>query len=158
MRFMKANNQIHELAKGVKMFTKRLFPIAGVVIGLFLTACSAVATPVPPVNNIETVPTNTPLPPAAPADTQAVAPAGATVDITIQGFAFSPAEITMAAGTLVRWTNQDSATHTVKAADGSWVSPDIAKGATFEKVFDKAGTYDYICGIHPSMKGRIVVT
>jgi plastocyanin len=34
----------------------------------------------------------------------------------------------------------------------------IAPGATFSHVFRKAGTFRYHCSIHPSMKGKIVVT
>jgi plastocyanin len=33
----------------------------------------------------------------------------------------------------------------------------MAKGHTFEYKFDKVGTYEYICGVHPAMKGTIVV-
>ncbi len=127
------------------MNTKRIFPITGLVIGLFLAGCSAVSTPVPPVNTF------------APENTPILAPTVGIADVSIQGFAFAPAEITVAMGSTVRWTNQDSTAHTVKAADGSWTSPNIDKGETFEKVFDTPGTYDYICGIHPTMKGRITV-
>jgi plastocyanin len=34
----------------------------------------------------------------------------------------------------------------------------MASGAKFSFTFDKEGTYDYICGIHTFMTGKIVVT
>jgi plastocyanin len=77
--------------------------------------------------------------------------------IAISGFKFDPATITIPVGTTVTWTNQDSANHLVAADDGSWKSESLAKGATFSHTFDKAGTYTYICKIHTTMKGTIIV-
>jgi plastocyanin len=58
-------------------------------------------------------------------------------------------------GTTVTWVHKDSATHTIKFIDS--VSPDLTSGATYQKTFSEKGTYDYSCGIHPSMKGKIIV-
>ncbi len=55
------------------------------------------------------------------------------------------------------WTNNDSASHTVTADDGSFKSDTLATGATFSQTFAKAGTFAYHCAIHPSMKGTITV-
>jgi plastocyanin len=55
----------------------------------------------------------------------------------------------------VTWTNFDSVTHTVRFDDGE--SPVIGNGGTYSKTFSDAGTFDYICGIHPSMRGKVVV-
>lgn len=97
--------------------------------------------------------------PAAPAS-QAVnaAPAAVGSDaVSIVGFAFEPATITVKTGETVTWTNQASADHTVVADDGSFQSGDLATGATFTHTFDAPGTYAYRCGIHPSMHGTVVV-
>lgn len=75
--------------------------------------------------------------------------------VTINGFKFSPQTITVTAGQTVVWKNQDSASHTV-AIDGT-ESPEMFQGDTWSHTFDTAGTFDYICGIHPSMKGTVVV-
>jgi plastocyanin len=139
------------------MEPRRMVPVTSIVLGLILAACSAVSTPRPPADNSAGGSVATPTPPLQLENTPILAPTVGIADVSIQNFAFSPAEITVAVGSTVRWTNQDSATHTVKAADGSWISPNIDQGGTFEKVFDKPGTYDYICGIHPTMKGRIIV-
>jgi plastocyanin len=139
------------------MEPRRIIPVTSIVLGLILAGCSAVSTPRPPVDNSAAGNVATPTPPLQLENTPILAPTAGIAEVTIQNFAFSPAEITVAMGSTVRWTNQDGTAHTVKAADGSWTSTNIDKGGTFEKVFDKPGTYDYICGIHPAMKGRIIV-
>jgi len=77
--------------------------------------------------------------------------------ITIEGFAFGPADITVPAGTTVTWTNNDSAPHTVTADDGSFGSENLATGDTFSFTFGTPGTYTYHCNIHPSMTATITV-
>ena len=52
----------------------------------------------------------------------------------------------------------DSAGHDVKAEDGSWGSDTLKNGQTFSMVFDKAGTFPYVCTFHPGMVGTIIVT
>ena len=39
----------------------------------------------------------------------------------------------------------------------NWKPDSLAKGATFSFTFDKPGTYTYICSIHPTMKGTVIV-
>lgn len=78
--------------------------------------------------------------------------------ITIDGFAFAPATLTVPPGTTVTWTNRDEEPHTVAAGDGSFHSPGMGTGATFTHTFSTAGTFDYVCSIHPMMRGTVVVT
>jgi plastocyanin len=75
--------------------------------------------------------------------------------ISIENFKFVPETLTIKAGTTVVWTNNDSVTHNIKSADFN--SPSIAAGKPYEFKFDKVGTYDYSCGIHPAMTGKIIV-
>lgn len=77
------------------------------------------------------------------------------VIISIKNFQFNPTSITIKSGTTIRWINEDSASHTIKSNDFN--SEKLVTGKEFEFVFSKPGTYDYICGLHPSMKGRIIV-
>jgi plastocyanin len=74
--------------------------------------------------------------------------------VTIQGMKFSPANITIAAGDTITFTNKDSAPHNATAADGSFATPRLGKGES-AKVTVGAGTHDYICTIHPMMKGKV---
>jgi len=89
-----------------------------------------------------------------PADTE---PQGAADEVTIADFAFDPAELEVAAGATVTWTNNDSATHTVESDDETLMSDDLPNGATYEMTFDEPGTYEYVCGIHPNMSGTVIV-
>ena len=92
---------------------------------------------------------------AAPGSTPT--PAAGSEQVTIAGFAFAPASITVKVGTTVTWTNEDAAPHTVTAVDGSFKSGSLAKGATFSQTFAKAGTYQYGCDFHSAMKGTVTV-
>lgn len=75
--------------------------------------------------------------------------------ITIQNFAFNPETLTVKQETKVTWTNQDAATHKIKS--DTFNSPDLNQGDKFEFTFNKKGSFDYSCSIHPSMAGKIVV-
>ena len=79
------------------------------------------------------------------------------IEVDIVNFAFSPAEITVPAGTTVIWTNSDAASHTVTSDDGVFDSGTISQGNTFRFTFDEAGTYPYYCTIHPYMKATVIV-
>src|SRR6201994_2646643 len=71
--------------------------------------------------------------------------------VSIDNFAFAPATLTVPAGSTVTWTNKDEEPHTVAASGGSFHSPGMGTGATFTHTFGTAGTFDYVCSIHPSM-------
>lgn len=81
--------------------------------------------------------------------------AQSSATVAIQGYAFQPQSVTIDKGGSVTWTNQDTVAHDVKFSDGE--SPDLKKGGTYSKTFDKAGKFDYICEIHPTMKGTVIV-
>lgn len=84
------------------------------------------------------------------------APAAGGTKVDIAGFKFGPAEITIAVGDTVTWTNSDKQAHTATAS-GKFDTGSIAPGKTGTAKFDTAGTYTYICSFHPFMKGTIVV-
>jgi plastocyanin len=78
-------------------------------------------------------------------------------DITIAGFAFSPAKLAVAAGQRVTWTNGDDSPHQITFAGTQEWSPMLVKGATHAQAFSTSGNYEYSCGLHPRMKGTIEV-
>ena len=96
---------------------------------------------------------------AAPGDTTATTDAApaATDKVDIRGSAFIPDAVSVKVGAQVTWTNSDTAVHSVVADDDSFESDDLGKGDTFERTFDKAGTFAYKCGIHSFMTGSVVV-
>ena len=79
------------------------------------------------------------------------------VKVEIVDFTFSPATTTVQVGGKVNWANEDSAPHTATAEDGSFdtgtIEPDKRGNATFKE----AGTFPYICEIHPEMTGTVEV-
>jgi plastocyanin len=122
-----------------------------VVLALVLAACgSSAASPA-----ATTAPTTAPA--ASAAAPSAGGGGGGGNAVTIQNFAFNPGTIEVAVGTTVTWTNQDSATHTVTADDGSFDSNNLATSATFSQTFSTAGTFTYHCKIHTSMKATVTV-
>ena len=72
---------------------------------------------------------------------------------------YSPTTITVVIGVnnTVTWTNNDDATHTVTADDGSFDSGFLNQGQTWSYTFTTPGTYAYHCSIHPWMKGTVIV-
>ena len=97
----------------------------------------------------------------APASASASASTGAAGSaIDIKDFAFSPKELKVKVGTTVRWSNDDSNTHTVTSSTGpaKFDSKDLKSGATFSFTFTKAGTYSYMCDIHNYMTGTVAVS
>ena len=77
--------------------------------------------------------------------------------VKIDNFSFSPATITVPAGTTVRWTNADDIPHTVVDEDKTFRSKTLDTEEQFSYTFTKPGTYSYFCSIHPKMTGKVVV-
>jgi plastocyanin len=94
----------------------------------------------------------------AAATAAASSPAGAAQAASIVDFGFNPATLTVPLNTTVTWTNTGGAAHTVTSTSGAFDSKRLASGASFSWTFTAAGTYDYVCAIHGSMKGTVVVT
>ena len=86
--------------------------------------------------------------------------AAETVEILIQDYKFTPALLTVKAGTTVKWTNREKrTTHSVLfSGPGGFESERLFPGESWQRAFDTPGSYPYGCGPHPEMKGAIVVT
>jgi plastocyanin len=76
--------------------------------------------------------------------------------ITIDNFTFSPARLTLKAGTAVTWKNQDDIPHTVVSA-GNFKSKALDTDDSYSFTFTAAGDYTYFCSLHPHMTGTIKV-
>jgi plastocyanin len=92
----------------------------------------------------------------------ALALAGAAPDtatVTIDNFAFGPAELTVPVGTTVTWTNRDDIPHTVTSGDTPrlFKSEPLDTDEHFAYRFDHAGRFAYFCSLHAHMQGVIVV-
>jgi plastocyanin len=79
--------------------------------------------------------------------------------VSIQNFAYHPANLQVKVGTTVTWTNQDTAPHTVTFRDNTLTSSGLLqKGAVYRYTFTHAGTFTYYCQVHPAMTAQVVVT
>ena len=76
--------------------------------------------------------------------------------VTIQGMAFQPSALQVAIGDTVTFTNAGPAAHTATATGGAFDTGRIRSGEAVRVAITEAGTLDFICDYHPSMRGRIV--
>lgn len=93
---------------------------------------------------------------------QATAPPEALDQVVITDFLFKAPAITVAAGTTVTFTNEDTAPHTATSgvspmADGTFDTGTLKKGQSKSVKLSRAGTFDYYCEIHPFMKATVIV-
>lgn len=79
--------------------------------------------------------------------------------ITITGNVFTPADMTVKAGSTVRWVNGDDHPHRIEFVNKAFSTSTYLLGSSqsASQRFDRPGTYDYDCMIHPYMKGTITV-
>jgi len=77
--------------------------------------------------------------------------------INIDNFTFNPATLAIAPRTEVTWTNKDDMPHTVVDTKGRFKSTTMDTDQSWTHRFDEPGTYEYLCSIHPQMKGKVVV-
>lgn len=78
-----------------------------------------------------------------------------TNSVIIKDYAFNPANIRIKKGDTVTWKNEDIIAHKIKS--DTFGSNDMVNGTTYQYKFENTGTFNYICSIHPSMKGMIIV-
>jgi len=77
--------------------------------------------------------------------------------VTIDNFTFTPPELTVAVGTTVKFVNHDDIPHTVVDKNKAYRSKALDTDDSFSFTFANAGTFDYFCGLHPHMVGKIIV-
>ena len=82
---------------------------------------------------------------------------GAVETIMIEDFAYSPGNLQVPLGARVTWTNRDSAPHSATDTVAAWDTGVFGKGKSATLTFERAGTFDYFCSVHPNMKARLVV-
>jgi plastocyanin len=85
------------------------------------------------------------------------APSTTEATVTIDNFAFTPAELTIKPGTKVTFVNHDDIPHSVVDAGGKFRSKVLDTDDSYSMTFTTVGDVTYFCGLHPHMKGKIVV-
>jgi plastocyanin len=83
--------------------------------------------------------------------------AGPVATVSMDHNTFIPGEITVVPSTSVTWVNKEAMPHTVVDTNKGFRSKTLAKDASFSFTFAIAGDYDYLCSIHPNMKGKVIV-
>lgn len=84
--------------------------------------------------------------------------AGASARVRAKDNFFAPRTITVQKGSRVRWVNRGGNPHTTTSTRGLW-DKDIPVGGAAGRVFNKRGTFRYVCTIHEDlgMRGKVVV-
>ena len=157
-----------------------LFAIALFANALTAGACAASASPgwtyappteAPPVTPAPSGDAASAAPSAGPTDPTPVPggetpPAGDAVQVTATGIAFEQKEISAPAEVafVIRFSNKDEGIpHNVEIKDS--MSMSVFKGEIFNGVAEKdlqvpalaAGTYQFVCSVHPNMLGTLKV-
>jgi len=111
-------------------------------------------------------PTIAPAPPIAPSLAANPAPnvpsvpsvpARAAQHVSISNFQFLPPTINIQQGDTVTWMNDDRQAHTVTSDTGLFDSGPLQSGQSFSFTFNNPGTFSYHCGLHPNMRGTVIV-
>ncbi len=148
----------------------RFFSLVSIVLlAVALTACSSAAPTGAPSaaasaggsDAAATEAASVPAPAEATVDAQASASSdtGTGTEVSIVDFGFEPQDVDVTTGGTVVWTHDGSALHTVKWEDGEPESEQLNAGDTYERTFDAAGSFPYVCGLHPTtMTGTITVS
>ena len=90
--------------------------------------------------------------------------------VSIRDFYFETSQLIIEPGTTVRWVNEGTTQHTVFATSpaGAFLSETLNPGESFTHTFPQRfprrspdstvqpETYQYICKIHPEMKGSVI--
>lgn len=131
-----------------------LLTIGLVAVVLVFPAACKVAPPAT-TTPVATTPPVTTTPPATTTPTVTTTPQ--IFEVTIAGFAFTPEELTIPAGSIVIWTNFDEEIHTVTSDNGIFESGGIDDNSSWSNTFNEPGIFTYHCIPHPFMTAVIIV-
>lgn len=77
--------------------------------------------------------------------------------VRINNLAFNPANITVKAGSIVRWVNGDSVPHRIQFDDKHFSTILLGASQSVSQKFVEPGVYPYISLTHPEMHGTVIV-
>jgi plastocyanin len=77
--------------------------------------------------------------------------------VSIDSFTFHPETLVVPAGATVVWVNADDVPHTVRSTEDLFRSGTLDSDDVYERRFVEPGTFEYYCGVHRHMTGKIVV-
>lgn len=79
------------------------------------------------------------------------------LDVNIANFVFGPARAATTAGKPITWTNTDDSPHQISIEGKNQRTAVLLKGESAALTFTEPGIYNYICSLHPGMKGQVEV-
>jgi plastocyanin len=79
------------------------------------------------------------------------------LEVSVDNFSFAPNTLTVPVNSTVTWINKDDVPHVIASNDGVFKSKALDTDDKYSYTFNKAGTYEYYCSVHPKMVGKIVV-
>lgn len=77
--------------------------------------------------------------------------------MTISDFKFNPKGVTISVGDSITWTNEGPSNHTATATNGEFDTGILNDGESASHTFSNSGTFNYVCTLHPFMKGTVTV-
>ena len=107
-----------------------------------------------PTPTPEATPTPTSIPTLTPLPISASIPNAASV--TVKNIAFTPMSVTVEIGGTVTWDFTQGTHTTTGSGSESWDS-EVKNSGSFSHKFDLLGSFSYICSLHPSMTGTVIV-
>ncbi len=127
--------------------------VIALAIGLAACGSKTASSPTTSSSSSTTMPPSTTTASSGPAS-------GATgvTTVTIHNFKFSPDNPTVKVGATITVHNEDSTTHTFTADNKAFDTGDIPAGGTKTVTVSKAGSYPFMCTIHPFMTGTLTVS
>ena len=75
--------------------------------------------------------------------------------VVIDAMQFSPQVVEVKPGDTIVWENRDMFVHNVTGAAARVSSGDLAPGKTWRYKVRAGASFDYLCTLHPTMKGRV---
>ena len=78
-------------------------------------------------------------------------------EIRIDNFKFAPTPLTVPKGATVTWVNHDDIPHSIVCQSLGFHSHPMDTDGSVSLRFEQPGTYDYVCGLHPFMRGQVIV-
>lgn len=75
--------------------------------------------------------------------------------VSLEDTSFTPGAVTIEPGTTVTWEwNDGDVEHDVVFDD---FQSEVQSSGTYTHTFEEPGTYEYVCSLHPNMKGTVFV-
>lgn len=83
--------------------------------------------------------------------------AAKTHTVVMEGTSFMPETVTVRRGDTVVWKNHDPFPHTATSREAGFDSRSIGANKSWRYIARKAGTFPYVCTLHPTMKGTLII-